>query len=192
MALTPPENRLWWAEPVEKTELVWIIIALLWGLFMFGFMIGWHFFGTQNLNKEAYRVLPDTYEEKVTAFAEKNKVREEDGVPVVRPAPGTSDVYILGRRWQWWPILELEKGQSYRFHISSVDWMHGFSLQPIDLNLEVHPGYEHVLTMTPTQAGEYGIVCNEYCGIGHHTMTGRIYVTEQKQAAAGAVTAGGN
>ena len=30
--------------------------------------------------------------------------------------------------------------------------------------------------MTPTKAGTYAIVCNEYCGIGHHTMLGRIYV----------------
>ena len=35
-----------------------------------------------------------------------------------------------------------------------------------------------------SQAGEFGIVCNEYCGIGHHIMTGKIYVTEPKQAAA--------
>jgi cytochrome c oxidase subunit II len=191
MAISPPENRLWWSERVERTELVWIFVALLWCLFMFAFMVGWHFFGQQNLNKEAYRVVPSNYEDKVTAFADKYKVRDEEGIPVVKPAPG-GDVYLLARRWQWWPILELQKGQSYRFHISSADWLHGFSLQPIDLNLEVNPGYEHIITMTPTQAGEYGIVCNEFCGIGHHTMTGKIYVTEQKQAAAGAVLVGGN
>jgi cytochrome c oxidase subunit 2 len=41
-----------------------------------------------------------------------------------------------------------------------------------------------VITLTPTGAGEFGIICNEFCGIGHHTMTGKIYVTE-KQAEAG-------
>jgi cytochrome c oxidase subunit 2 len=30
--------------------------------------------------------------------------------------------------------------------------------------------------MTPTKEGTYAIVCNEYCGIGHHSMLGRIYV----------------
>jgi cytochrome c oxidase subunit 2 len=35
-----------------------------------------------------------------------------------------------------------------------------------------------VLTVAPNQAGEFGIVCNEFCGIGHHTMIGKIYVTE--------------
>jgi cytochrome c oxidase subunit 2 len=184
MSVSPPEHRIWWNEPIEKVELTWIIVAFLWGLFMFGFMIFWHFIGGQNLNKEAYRVVPSSYEEKVEAFAAKLKVREEAGVPVVRAPPGT-DVYILGRLWQWWPILELEKGRSYRFHISSLDLQHGFSLQPVNINIQVHPGYEHVITLTPTEAGEFGIICNEFCGIGHHMMTGKIYVTEAKRAEAG-------
>ncbi len=183
MAVTPPEERIWWNQPIEKVELTWIVIAFLWGLFMFSFMIAWHFIGGQNLNKEAYRIAPSSYEEKVNDFAEANKVREEAGIPVVRAQPG-KDVYLLARMWQWWPILELEQGQSYRFHISSVDWQHGFSLQPVNINIQVHPGYEHVITLTPTAAGEYYLVCNEFCGIGHHTMTGKIYVTEPKKTAA--------
>lgn len=186
MAVTPPPERIWWNEPISRVELIWVVVAFLWGLFMFGFMIAWHFIGQQNLNKEAYRILPSTFETKVEQFANTHKVRDEKGVPVAKPPPGT-DVYLLGRLWQWWPILELEKGQSYRLHISSVDWQHGFSLQPTNINIQVHPGYEHVITLTPTSSGEFGIICNEFCGIGHHTMTGKIYVTEktEKQAEAG-------
>jgi cytochrome c oxidase subunit 2 len=57
-----------------------------------------------------------------------------------------------------------------------MDYMHGFSLQPQNINIQVHPNYDHVVKITPNQAGTYSIVCNEYCGIGHHTMVGRIYV----------------
>ena len=53
MAVSPPERRIWWNEPIERVELIWIVIAFLWGLFMFAFMIAWHFIGQQNLNKEA-------------------------------------------------------------------------------------------------------------------------------------------
>ena len=98
-------------------------------------------------------------------------------MPVVHPPPG-SDVYLVARLWQWWPIIEFEKDQSYRLHLSSMDWLHGFSLQPVNINLEVHPGYDMVLTITPTDSGDFGIVCNEFCGIGHHTMIGKIIVTE--------------
>ena len=50
-------------------------------------------------------------------------------------------------------MLELEEGKTYRLHLASMDWLHGFSLQPENINIQVHPGYEHVLTMTPTKAG---------------------------------------
>jgi cytochrome c oxidase subunit 2 len=180
MAIHSPEQPLWWKEPVERTEMLWIAIAFLWGLTMFSTMIAWHVYGRQNLANEAYRIQPEVYVAKVEAAADKYKVGEEggSGVPVVHPPPG-GDAYLLARIWQWWPVLELEKGQSYRLHLSSADWQHGFSLQPINVNIQVHPGYEMILTMTPDQAGEYGIVCNEFCGIGHHTMTGKIRVVEQ-------------
>ena len=70
MAIHPPENRLWWNEPVERGEIVWIAIAFLWGVFMFLFMIWWHFTGTQNLSNEAYRIDPDVFAERTEAFAE--------------------------------------------------------------------------------------------------------------------------
>lgn len=181
MAITPPEERIWWKEPIEKMEIVWIVVAFLWGLVMFFTMIGWHVWGSQNLSNEAYRTTPDAYLAKAEAMVEKYKVREEGdtGIPVVRP-PAGSDVYLVAKLWEWWPILELDKGQSYRIHMSSLDWQHGFSLQPININLQVHPGYELVTTMQPGEAGEYGIVCNEFCGIGHHQMAGKIYVVDRK------------
>lgn len=177
MAITPPSERLWWKEPIAKVEIVWIIVAFLWGLTMFGMMIYWHAEGEQNLSNEAYRTTPEMFAAKADAMVEKYKVREESGFPVVHP-PAGGDVYLIARLWQWWPILELEKDQSYRLHISSMDWLHGFSLQPVNINLQIHPGYEMVLTVTPDQAGEFGIVCNEFCGIGHHTMIGKMYVVE--------------
>jgi cytochrome c oxidase subunit 2 len=177
MAISPPSERLWWNEPIAKMEIVWIIVAFLWGLVMFGMMIYWHAEGEQNLSNEAYRTTPEVYAEKANAMVEKYTVREESGYPVVHPPPG-SDVYLIARLWQWWPIIEFEKDQSYRLHISSMDWLHGFSLQPVNINLEIHPGYEMVLTVTPNQSGEFGVVCNEFCGIGHHTMIGKIYVVE--------------
>ena len=177
MAITPPENRHWWNEPLHRMEIGWIAIAFTWGLFMFGVMIYWHINGEQNLSNEAYRVNPEAYGEKVEAFAEKYTVREEgdNDTPVVKPPPG-SDVYMLGRLWEWWPILELQKGQTYRLHLSSLDWQHGFSLQPQNINLQIHPNYDMVVTITPDTSGEFSIVCNEFCGIGHHTMLGKMYV----------------
>jgi len=175
MAISPPLERIWWKQPVHRVELVWILVAFLWGIVMFFMMVYWHAYGTRNLSTETYRVSPMAYFAKTEAMIAKYKVREENGIPVVHPPPG-SDVYLTARVWLWYPSLELEKGQTYRLHLSSIDLQHGFSLQPMNLNVQVHPGYEHVLTITPNQARDYGIVCNEYCGFGHHTMLGKLYV----------------
>ncbi len=184
MAITPPENRLWWKEPIHGIELGWVIIAFLWGLFMFFFMIAWHFIGQQNLSTETYRIQPWRFADKVEAFADEYQVVDENGepvfengVPVVRP-PAGGDAYYLARLWEFWPILELQKGQSYRLHLSSADWQHGLSIQPTNINISVHPGYMHVINITPTETGDFGVICNEYCGIGHHNMTGRIRVVD--------------
>ncbi len=177
MALTSPESRVWWNERIGRGELIWISIAFLWGVLMFSMMIWWHLEGKQNLSNEVYRISPSTFEAKTEEFAEKYKVREEADVPVVRPPPG-GDAYMLGRLWEWWPILELKKGQKYRLRLSSLDWQHGFSLQPVNINIQIHPGLEHVVTLTPTQTGEFSVVCNEFCGAGHHTMVGRIHVVD--------------
>ncbi len=178
MAISPPENRIWWNEPVARGELVWVVIAFLWGLVMFFMMVYWHINGEQNLSTEVYRIEPDKFAEKTEAFTEKYTVREEADIPVAKPPPG-SDVYMLSRLWEWWPILELKKGETYRLHLSSVDWQHGFSLQPVNLNIQVHPGLDHVVTLTPTETGEFSVVCNEFCGVGHHTMVGRIHVVDK-------------
>jgi cytochrome c oxidase subunit 2 len=36
-----------------------------------------------------------------------------------------------------------------------------------------------VVNLKPNQAGQFSIVCNEFCGIGHHTMIGRIHVLDK-------------
>ena len=177
MAITPPSERIWWNEPIDRVEIVWIGIALIWCLFMFFMMPYWHITGKQNVSNEAYRTTPEVFAKKAQVVVDQYTVRTEQNLPVVHPPVG-SDVYLIARLWQWWPILELEKDKSYRLHISSMDWQHGFSLQPENINLEVLPGYEMVITLTPNKTGSFTIVCNEYCGIGHHTMLCKIYVKE--------------
>jgi len=173
----PPSERDWWSVPVGKQEVIWVGIALVWCLIMFFMMPYWHIYGKQNLSNEAYQITPVQFQKKVDEMVAKYKVGEKAGIPIVKPPVG-SDVYMLGRLWQWYPILELEKDQPYRIHLSSMDWQHGFSLQPTNINLQILPGYEMVVTMTPDQVGEFTVVCNEFCGIGHHTMLGKIFVKE--------------
>ena len=178
-SLAPPKERIWWNEPIEKVELIWITLVFVWGLVMAFMMPYWHVTGEQNLSNETYKTTPEAYLAKTQAMVDQYTVRKEGPkqFPVVKPPVG-GDVYMVARLWDWWPIVELEKDQTYRIHLSSIDWQHGFSLQPANINIQVVPDYEHVLYLTPNKAGEYSVICNEYCGIGHHLMIGKIHVVE--------------
>ena len=173
MGIHVPEKG--WFKAPTGGERVWIGLALCWCLVLSVAMPYWHFKGKQNSTGEAYSVTPAAFMERVSRFVEAHKVGELQGVPIVEPPPG-SDAYLQASMWRWYPILKLRQGQTYRIHVSSTDLQHGFGLLPMNMNFQVLPGYDHVLTITPTSKGEFPIVCNEFCGIGHHAMTGRILV----------------
>lgn len=173
MSIFNPQGN-WFRYP-HGGERMWIGLALGWCLIMSAAMPYWHFFGKQNSTGEAYKVDRFEFLDRVDRFVETNKVGEMNGVPIAEPSPG-SDAYLLGRMWNWYPVLKLKKGQTYRLHVSSLDLNHGLAILPLNMNFHVLPGYDHVLTITPTSTGEFDIICNEFCGIGHHLMTGKIIV----------------
>lgn len=173
MAIYEPD-RIWW-NPLSKDERIWVAIALIWMLVSFIFMPIYHVVGSQNPPSETYKVTSEQFGKLVDGMVEKYQVREENGFPVVHPNPA-EPVFIRASMWQWYPIVELEKGKTYKIHLSSMDIQHGFSLLPINMNFMVLPGYDYVLTLTPTTSGEFHIVCNEFCGLGHHVMVGKMYV----------------
>jgi len=175
MSISAPE-RIWW-RPLNKEEKIWVAVALGWAVFMFVFMIAWHGAGRQNNPSTTYRITPAVYAQVASDFIAKYKIGEENGRAVVQP-PAGGDAYLVARVWSFDPILVLQKGERYKLHLSSLDLQHGFSLQPMNLNLQVLPGYDLIVNITPTSAGEFDIVCNEFCGVGHHTMVGKIIVKE--------------
>ena len=177
-AILSPSDRVWWKQPLDHVEGAWIVIALIWCLIMFFTMPYWRASGKQNLAGEAYKTTPEAYIKKAREVVDKYAIRSETAhnIPVVAPPP-SGDIYLMARLWSWWPIMELQAGKSYRVHLMSMDGVHGFSLQPENINIQVHPGYDHVLTVTPIQKGTYSIICSEYCGINHHTMASKLYVS---------------
>lgn len=172
---------VWW-RPAGKQEKLWVAIAFAWCMVLFAMMPFWHIRGGQNPSGIRTRVTPEAYLARVFTFVEDYKVGEENGIPLVAPPPG-SDIYMLGQMWRWYPALELEEGASYTLHLSSLDLNHGFSLYPANINFQVVPGYDYGLSIKPNKPGEYRIVCNEFCGVSHHNMLGRIVVRPAKQVA---------
>ena len=179
---------IWW-KPVHGAEKVWVWIAFAWCMVLFAMMPLWHLRGGQTPSVIRHRVDPKAYQARVTQFIADYKVGTDHGMPVVAPPPG-SDVYLQATMWQWTPILRLEQGAQYVLHLSALDVNHGFSLFPLNINFQVVPGYDYGLRVTPSATGEFQIICNEFCGIGHHLMVGKVEVVPAgeggPQAAAGA------
>lgn len=173
---------VWWL-PAAKQERIWVAIAFVWCLILFAAMPFWHIKGGQNPSGIRFKVNPADYQARVDRFIADYKVGEEMGIPIVAPPPG-ADVYLLAQMWSWTPIVKLQKGASYTMHLSAVDVNHGFSLYPMNINFQVIPGYDYGLRITPNEAGDYRIVCNEFCGIGHHVMVGKILVEDAPKTAA--------
>ena len=186
--LVSPTGR-WWV-PAHTTEKVWFAIAFGWCMVLFAMMPLWHWKGGQNASGIRSRVEPAAYEARVNQFIADYKVGEENGYPIVEP-PAGSDIYLLGRMWNWTPILKLRKGTEYTLHLSSKDVNHGFSLYPVNINFQVVPGYDYGLKIVPSEAGEFSVICNEFCGINHHTMLGKVIVTNEDGSLAAQSTMGG-
>lgn len=181
--LESPRGR-WW-KPAHPSERMWVAIAFAWSMVLFAMMPLWHWKGGQNTSGIRRRVEPVAFFKRTQEFIQQYKVGEDHGLPIVAPPPG-SDIYLVALTFQWTPILRLQKGAQYTLHLSSLDVNHGFSLFPLNVNFQVVPGYDYGLRVTPTQTGDFRIVCNEFCGIGHHMMVGRVIVEDSAGSVSGA------
>ena len=64
--------------------------------------------------------------------------------------------------------------------MTSADVTHGFLIVGTNANTMLVPGYVSQFMTTFRQPGEYLIVCNEYCGLGHHLMSAKLVVEAVK------------
>jgi cytochrome c oxidase subunit 2 len=162
-----------WARRFPKDERIFMWIVAASASFMTAWAIGWLFLSNHNVPTSSYRTSPSAFATKVSAFAA--KYGRADGAVVVPPG---EDAYLLAARYTWYPELVLQAGVQYRIWMSSADALHGFSLVGggENINVEVAPNHAYGVLLTPKKPGTYLIVCNEFCGLGHHKMQGRIHV----------------
>ncbi len=176
--LDPPEGN-WWDEPVNRRESIWLGIAGLWSLAIFGWMSGFTRFGEQNPIGETYAVDPQEFQAAVAEY--KDAAGETDEGYLVPPG---DSVYIAGLRFHWdgLPVV-LEANREYDIHLGAYDVQHGFSIRPEEtlskqINLQIFPDTEWIVPMTFEEPGTYHVICNEFCGRGHNGMHGTLIVEE--------------
>ena len=77
------------------------------------------------------------------------------------------------------PELKVPVGKEIIFKATSTDVVHSLTIDNTKVNMMVVPGRITTKSYTFEEPGTYLILCNEYCGTGHHMMYTEIEVYEQ-------------
>ncbi|MCA1063128.1 cytochrome c oxidase subunit II [Rossellomorea sp. AcN35-11] len=74
--------------------------------------------------------------------------------------------------------IEIPEGSTLKIIATTKDVVHGFEVAGTNINMMLEPGFISEYTTTLDKTGEFLVVCNEYCGVGHHTMKSMIKVVD--------------
>ena len=84
---------------------------------------------------------------------------------------GTGELVLIGQAWQWTPQdVTIPAGTEVTIKAVSRDVIHGIRIPETNANVMVIPGQVSEIEVTFDEAGQYSLLCHEYCGIGHQTM----------------------
>jgi cytochrome c oxidase subunit 2 len=99
---------------------------------------------------------------------------------VYRTGENRFDVYVLAQQFVFRPgtssPITLPAGSTVTFHLSTPDVIHGFQVVDTNINTMAIPGQVGQFTVKFNEPRTYGVVCHEYCGVGHHLMEGQIKI----------------
>jgi cytochrome c oxidase subunit 2 len=96
-------------------------------------------------------------------------------------APAPKVFEVVARRFAFEPAtIEVVEGDRVRLLVRSADGPHGVEIKAFKVKKAVpraKPGDEPIaIEFVASAAGEYPILCSEYCGSGHKDMTGALVV----------------
>ena len=87
---------------------------------------------------------------------------------------------IVAKRFEFVPsTIEVMQGERVRIVVKSGDGFHGFGIKEFDVSREIARGDTVTIEFTADVAGEFPILCIEYCGDGHEEMKGQLVVKAQ-------------
>jgi cytochrome c oxidase subunit 2 len=79
--------------------------------------------------------------------------------------------------WTYAPAeIRVPAGSTVTFVATSKDVVHGLFIPGTNVNAMLLPGQITRVSAHFDRAGEYPLLCHEYCGLAHHTMWSRVIV----------------
>lgn len=108
---------------------------------------------------------------------------EEVGLRTASDSDSEYEASVIARQFffQGADPLEVPANSEITFYLTSGDVIHGFQVVDTNVNSMVIPGQISEFTVEFDEPGEYGVLCNEYCGDLHETMSGQIVVVPEDE-----------
>lgn len=145
---------------------------------------GEHFEGNTTL-EIAWTVIP-LIAVIVFAFYGVNSLAE-----VTRSEPNEVVVKVNGFQWGWSfeyddgailsPEMVLPVGKRARMEMSTRDVIHSFWIPEMRVKQDLVPGQVTELRFTPSEMGEYRLLCAELCGRSHWSMVAPVRVVSEAE-----------
>lgn len=105
---------------------------------------------------------------------------------IIIPLPESKEINVTASQWLYEfkyadgrteiGELHVPVNQPTKMIMTSKDVIHGFYLPDLRLKQDILPGRYTSLWFQPDRAGEYDIVCTQYCGTGHSKMSAKLIV----------------
>jgi len=116
-----------------------------------------------------------TADQKLRRVLRKTPPFDHPGVHEI--APGKYQAVVIGLTWSFLPdLIELPAGADVTFVATSMDVIHGFFIAGTRVNMMLIPGQVSEFNYRFRKPGEYLLICHEYCGRLHHTMSAKVVV----------------
>ena len=99
-------------------------------------------------------------------------------VPVRSPQAEPRVVEVVAKKFAFEPArIEVMEGETVRLMVRSADGVHGVGIKKFKVSEEVpRGGTPIIIEFTANAAGEFEILCSEYCGKGHEDMAAMLVV----------------
>jgi len=101
----------------------------------------------------------------------------EDNLGVDVNDKGEIIIRMVAGRYSFFPKhIDVPAETPLTFRWVSMDVLHGVHIPMTNMSTMIVPGYVAEITTTFPKPGEYPLLCNEYCGLGHNHMWSNISV----------------
>ena len=109
----------------------------------------------------------------------------EDNLGVKHNDDGSLTVTLVAARYGFYPPrIEVPADTRVTFRIASADVLHGVHVPFTNMTTMIVPGYISEVTTLFPRTGEFSLLCNEYCGLGHDSMWSRLVVVAKSTGGA--------